>query len=182
MAVSLVCSDQMIPPDQLASIGANLIADAMTQTRHEWRFDEGADIYISRRFEDPSWRDLFMLAREARHGLLHRELDFHYSDENGYRHEVVRRGRDVSKQQFDELSKRGNGELFLISDGDQDVKPSITPKDIWYCSLDLNLYARRFDQDLSFEVRNLNEEAAAFTVSYLQRKHDIDMSPLLTLR
>lgn len=132
-------------------------------------------------FEDPSYRDIFTLHREARRGWLSKELDFHYSDECGYRHQVVRRGKDISKRQFDDLAKSKGSDVFLISDRDADLNPSITSKDIWYCCLDLNNYARRFGEDLSVAVRNLNGEAARFTVSYLQRKHGIDMSPLLTL-
>jgi hypothetical protein len=181
MAVSLVCSDQLLPPQQLASLGANIIADILRGERHEWRFDEGADIYITRLFEDPSYRDMFILHRESKRGWLSKELDFHYSDEGGYRHQVVRRGEDISKRQFDDLAKSKGSDDFLISDRDADLNPSITSKDIWYCCLDLNTYAGRFGEDLSVAVRNLNEEAARFTVSYLQRKHGIDMSPLLTM-
>jgi len=182
MAVSIICSDQMLPAQQLASLGANIIADNLRCERHEWRFDEGGDIYITRLFDDPSWRDMFILSRKAKRSWFSRELDFHYSDEQGYRHQVIRRGEDISKRQFDDLAESKDGDVFLISDGDVDLKPSITAKNIWYCCFDLNTYARRFGEDRSFAVRNLNEEAASFTVSYLQRKHDIDMSPLLTMQ
>lgn len=180
LAVSMICSDSVIPVSQLESLASDLRRDRSLNLKHAWLFDEGADVFISRRFDDPSWRDIFSLQRQARQSLFAKQLNFHYEGTDGYHSAVILRGKDMAKAEFDALLPATNGDVFFLEtyvDGKR-VAEQIG-KAVWYCFKDINYYLRKQATYMTLEVAVLNTEVGAYTTSYLERRHGLDLSSVL---
>ena len=174
LAISQVCSDNVMPVSVLKQIAVDIDEDRLARQPHSWNFDEGADIYISRTFDDPTWRDMFSLTKLAKQSFFSKQMNWHFNGTDGYRCQVVTRGQEITKGEFDAL-KRENGEDVFFVEAHFSGKPNATQIDkaVWYCMADLNEYVERQVTSKSLEVAVLNEQGEHFTRNYLKRKHGV---------
>jgi hypothetical protein len=180
LSISVICSDQLIPIPQLRSLAAHIGEDRNRGIRHDWRFDKGADVYITQMFDEPSWRDMLTLTRGAESGLFRRQMNWHFTGPDGDHSEIVTRGKELPRTEFNAIYKDSGADAFFVeayNQGSLDASP--VSKRRWYCARDINFCVSRRAQNLTLEAAVLNSEALNFTLNYLKRKDGIDLNSSL---
>lgn len=94
-----------------------------------------ADFHLA--MDNPAGRDLLELGRGAKSHWFARQANFHIIGPEGYRHRIVRRGKDVSRAAYDEATRKHALDVFLIAlDPDDDTDSRFLPKHLWYALKD----------------------------------------------
>ena len=183
MSVSTIFSDHYIPVDQLAQLRSAIRADVRARQKHNWAFDTGAITLITSQFDDSTWRDPLTLRREAKQGIFTKQMNWHFTGPNGYRAEVMTRGKELPKGDFDALTqKAGLDAFFFESYSDGQLQTKQVTNTVWYCMADIMTCIERVGRGASLEVTVLITKAEKFTVAYLKEKHGIDLSSTIQAR
>jgi len=97
---------------------------------------------------DPSSRDPLTLRRQTRSSWLIKQLNAHLIGPDGYESSVVKRGKDIGKNEFDAVSSIGDGDLYLICayEGGH-RRTSAISKSNWYALRDLMVLKERAPQN-----------------------------------
>jgi hypothetical protein len=171
IGVSMVHSDHYQSQDTLSRYSQ------MIQRRYDEgdlayeSFNEQAEELIRSFVDEPSDRDIFTLQKYARDTFFRKQMNWHFIGPDGYETQVVQRGKDMPKREYDAFRKILGADAFYIrlyEDGQR--KELQIEKPIWYAVKDIfRLIERKAKKEDRF-IELLTLRSRRYTYDYLAEK------------
>ena len=120
---------------------------------------------------NPSHRDPLTLRRGAKDGIFEKQLNVHEVGPDGYRSDVLTRGKDIDPAAFDAVRSSPDRELFvlLVYEHGQEQRQSVS-KQQWYALHDLMLLQERRMKERSKLQRIYEECCQEMSEDFLYQK------------
>lgn len=147
--------------------GLDLIAKQLIEGNAGGEFTIHVEIYTlfakMLNQEDQSFRDIFVLKRDAKRRLFRKEVNCHVVGLDGYKSEALSVGKDIDRATYRTLVPSGGNDIFAIETWNEEVKSRrYVPKNIWYIAYDQGINAERRHGRYQATVKQLAHDYAEF--------------------
>jgi len=171
LTMSEMYSDHHVSEEQLKDLAAtvaNNIAVAKDRVG-TFKFDSNIFSLLELRLANQNFRDILILVRRAKDGILRKELNVHLAGPDGYQSLVSVRGQDMDKNAFDKARGEGDGDLYVSYHYESGIrKTRAISKREWYILYDKMLLAERQARVQSAYLKILDNTFGQMLDNYLE--------------